>query len=367
MRDVRSRLFPALFVLAACAAGAGTEDPGSLARRDAMVRDASQLGDVRAADATAVDSQVAIADALSGPDGTLATDGSPRDAASDRAFSNDVTVPVLPDVATPVIVDSAVVDTSVNVPDLPVVPIDAGCSTSSTLACTTTCGSSGVSTCTTGTWGVCAAPTETCNSADDDCDGMIDEGFRARIFDLRFSTDLFPLHEGCDGTTRRGLACNAAINRYCSTRGCLRTGFGPVSGTADEINVACVISENREVTYETLATYIPGCTGPYTTIFCNAAIHRYCAANGFASGFGPIEAATTVEIVSCVHSDQATVVATTFSVLHTYVASCDNATALVSEGCDHAAHAFCVNAGHATGFGPVEGAGDVAIVTCLDP
>ena len=35
----------------------------------------------------------------------------------------------------------------------------------------------GIETCTDGAWGPCAAPAETCNGADDDCDGNIDEDF----------------------------------------------------------------------------------------------------------------------------------------------------------------------------------------------
>jgi hypothetical protein len=44
-------------------------------------------------------------------------------------------------------------------------------------ACVAACGSAGTETCTNAcTWGSCAAPAETCNGADDDCDGAIDNG-----------------------------------------------------------------------------------------------------------------------------------------------------------------------------------------------
>jgi len=42
-------------------------------------------------------------------------------------------------------------------------------------SCATTCGSSGQQSCAaTCKWGLCIPPTETCNAADDDCDGTID-------------------------------------------------------------------------------------------------------------------------------------------------------------------------------------------------
>ena len=48
-------------------------------------------------------------------------------------------------------------------------------------SCTTSCGSTGTRTCSTScTWGSCTAPAEVCNGADDDCDGSTDEGFPCR-------------------------------------------------------------------------------------------------------------------------------------------------------------------------------------------
>jgi cysteine-rich repeat protein len=44
--------------------------------------------------------------------------------------------------------------------------------------CTTTCGSAGARSCTDCVWSVtCEPPAETCNAADDDCDGLLDEEF----------------------------------------------------------------------------------------------------------------------------------------------------------------------------------------------
>ena len=52
------------------------------------------------------------------------------------------------------------------------------CVRGATRDCTTVCGSPGVTTCGTScTWGACAPLAETCNGRDDDCDGETDEGF----------------------------------------------------------------------------------------------------------------------------------------------------------------------------------------------
>ncbi|MDD4995181.1 MAG: MopE-related protein [Patescibacteria group bacterium] len=47
----------------------------------------------------------------------------------------------------------------------------------STRTCTSSCSTTGTQTCDTScSWGTCVPPGESCNSADDDCDGTVDEG-----------------------------------------------------------------------------------------------------------------------------------------------------------------------------------------------
>jgi hypothetical protein len=72
--------------------------------------------------------------------------------------------------------------------------------------CTTSCGSAGSRTCSADCrWGACAAPAETCNGADDDCDGQCDEGCRIGVhrsvnsFDHFYTTNLD--EAGCCGYT----------------------------------------------------------------------------------------------------------------------------------------------------------------------
>jgi hypothetical protein len=53
-------------------------------------------------------------------------------------------------------------------------------------------------------------------------------------------TELRSFLEPCDGTTQRmGDACNAAIHRYCVARGFV-SGFGPIENSGDTAFVTCV-------------------------------------------------------------------------------------------------------------------------------
>ncbi|MBI5499193.1 MAG: DUF4215 domain-containing protein [Deltaproteobacteria bacterium] len=74
-----------------------------------------------------------------------------------------------------------------------------GCVRGAAVSCTTTCGSSGSGVCTDAcaapSGAACTAPAEACNGADDDCDGVPDDGF----------------------------ACVAGTSQVCSVSGCAGT------------------------------------------------------------------------------------------------------------------------------------------------
>lgn len=235
--------------------------------------------------------------------------------------------------------------------------------------CVTSCGSAGMRTCgATCAWGACMPTSaETCNGRDEDCDGSIDEGFRARPEFTSYSV-LFTRHPGCDGLRQRwGTECNAAIHRLC-TDGCTTSGFGPVENSGDVANVACVIGDVRHVTYSTLASHHAGCDGFGERMGrqCNAAIHRYCVANGFVSGFGPVENDGPNAYVSCVRSAETRSVSYART-LASHHEGCDGVVERIGPNCNAAIHRYCAGQGFTSGFGPVENEGDSALVTCVRP
>jgi hypothetical protein len=215
------------------------------------------------------------------------------------------------------------------------------------------------------------APTvEACNGMDDDCDGTVDEGLRAEVAGTSYPT-LAMRHAGCDGTSQRvGPECNAAIHRFCGGRatGCMNSGFGPVENSPPMAAVTCVRGEGRRTTYAALMGQHPGCTGNTERIGmqCNAAIHRWCMAQGFATGFGPVESSGDDAYVTCLAGAQAAAVSTTYTALSRLHGGCTAATR-IGPDCNAAMHRLCAAMGFASGFGPLENSGDTAVVGCVRP
>ncbi|HJK93154.1 MAG TPA: DUF1592 domain-containing protein [Polyangiaceae bacterium LLY-WYZ-15_(1-7)] len=229
--------------------------------------------------------------------------------------------------------------------------------------CDDACG--GTQSCSGGAWGACEADpsAETCDGTDDDCDGAVDEGMGRRPVETSF-TLLAARHPGCDGASqRRGTDCNAAIHRLCAATGCNGSGFGPVAVAGDAATVACVDAGPIGTTYTALRGHHPSCDGVERMgPNCNAAIHRFCQSRGAASGFGPVEHSGDGASIVCV--DDAEVRVLTYGDLTPHQASCHSGTRIGPE-CDAAIHRYCVAEGFATGFGPVENSGETAVVTCL--
>ncbi len=95
-------------------------------------------------------------------------------------------------------------------------PVDAGppavCAAGETRTCMLACGASGTSACTGGRFGPCTAGAETCNGADDDCNGTIDDGFACRA-----------------GTTDTcATACGSTGMRTCTAACALGTCVAPI-------------------------------------------------------------------------------------------------------------------------------------------
>jgi len=218
----------------------------------------------------------------------------------------------------------------------------------------------------------CTAPTpstESCSGSDDDCDGTVDEGFRA-IVDMTGWATLASEHAGCDGTTERmGPACNAAIHRHCRDRACTQSGFGPVENNSTTAYATCVKADERATTVGTLSGHHPACDTDAERLgpSCNAAVHRYCQAMGALSGFGPVENSGDDVDVSCVASGNGEVRTTTYTELNSHHSGCSRTSQRWGPDCNAAIHRWCQAQGFESGFGPVENSDDTAVVTCVNP
>lgn len=110
-------------------------------------------------------------------------------------------------------------------------------------------------------------------------------------------------HPGCAGAVA-GVRpeCNAAIHRYCASMGAV-TGFGPLEQGAEGAAVACLAGSmvtTVNTTYTQLGMAHAACTQANRIgSDCNAAIHRFCAGRGFATGYGPLENSGDTALVAC--------------------------------------------------------------------
>jgi hypothetical protein len=244
------------------------------------------------------------------------------------------------------------------------------CLAGTSSGCAASCGTAGSRVCSPAcAWGSCTPPGETCNRADDDCDGLVDDGFRAVTQSTTFAA-LSSFHLPCDGSTERvGPNCNAAIHRFCWSAGCANSGFGPVENSGGAAVVACVIGEAAQNPgFPALTAIHSGCDGSvqHAGPDCSCAIHRWCQGRGFASGFGPVENSYPDAWVVCVPAATATVVGTTYTELSGYQAWCNGTSERWGAYCHSAIHLLCRARGHVSGFGPVENVGDNAWVVCVD-
>jgi hypothetical protein len=115
-------------------------------------------------------------------------------------------------------------------------------------------------------------------------------------------TALSAQHGGCTQGNRFGSDCNAAIHRWCSSQG-MTTGYGPVENSGDVAVVACNPGATTlETSFTALAQEVPGCDGSAQRVGpdCDEAFHRWCRAQGFATGHGPLENSGDVAWAACI-------------------------------------------------------------------
>ena len=101
-------------------------------------------------------------------------------------------------------------------------------------------------------------------------------------------------HGGCTTLDDAYPQCKAAIHRYCQSRG-HAGGFGfPEAGVGGStFSVFCLSTSQAQAfarPWADLARYAAGCAGsPPHPVYCPYAVHHWCLANGFATGFGTVE------------------------------------------------------------------------------
>jgi hypothetical protein len=207
----------------------------------------------------------------------------------------------------------------------------------------------------------CSSSAEQLDGRDNNCNGEADEGFWARVFGAPFSS-LTQAHPGCTVETAFSAHCNSAAHRTCHKLGYVG-GFGPVEFDSSTGFVVCLASATRiAASHAALTASHPGCTASTAfSLACSSAIHRLCVANGFVTGVGPVEHGVAPTAVCISHAQLSQV---SFATLASHHDGCAAAHSF-GAGCRAAIHRFCVAAGHATGFGPVEQGTD-AWIACLD-
>jgi hypothetical protein len=212
----------------------------------------------------------------------------------------------------------------------------------------------------------CAGPeVESCGGGDESCNGRTDEGVKVWLTEM--AIDTLP---GCDRIHQDSVCArsisNACVDRTPPSRKCnARGGFGHLEYSGGLITVACVDAPRMSfVPGAMLRAHHAGCTGAadaYPT--CKAAIHRFCAATGYATGFGFTDGADTFSVF-CLTSAQAVFHSQPWADLARYSAGCaSNPPNPVY--CPHAVHHWCLDRGFFAGFGTVENSATAASFFCL--
>jgi len=237
-------------------------------------------------------------------------------------------------------------------------------------SCTLPSGLEGEEVCIGGAWSECQGDGEVCNGVDDDGDGAIDEDLEVAVTPL-LSAELTDAHEACDPAVASWNGpCNAAVHRFCSATDCAVTGFGPVAQTTtspQESTVVCLDDTEAVVvstSFTELATHHPDCSEADTHGgACNAAISRFCSSEGLTTGVGPLEHSGDFAAVAC--TPGAVVEESSYTELMGFDAICDGAWERVGPRCADAIHQACIARGFASGHGPLENSGDLAVIACL--
>jgi hypothetical protein len=161
--------------------------------------------------------------------------------------------------------------------------------------------------------------------------------------------------------------CASAVNRYCQANGYV-SGYGPVEipGSGGVV-FACTGSKSSLITtsYTELQDVDSKCATNGWNDYCASAVNRYCQADGYTAGYGPVEIPGNGNVqVVCLNGD-AEDISVSYSTLTAENSGCTNGGWDVA--CESAASRYCRSAGYVSGFGPVEIPGNAtANIVCTD-
>jgi hypothetical protein len=230
----------------------------------------------------------------------------------------------------------------------------------------------GTQRCAEGAWGECAVSTElveVCNSEDDDRDGGIDEGYgvAVRSFPL---LELARFEPSCDlAVDPSPQACARGLTELCASTGCAVAGLGPVQLGVTELEVVCLGEEQAVVlptSFEELGALEEKCVQDTFFGRCFPAAHALCDSRGLRTGYGAVTNADGE--VSAVCTPGASVFEVTYGELEVHDLACDGFGfgAESPLGCLHASASWCQAQGFETGYGPVAYLEESVQVACLE-
>lgn len=172
---------------------------------------------------------------------------------------------------------------------------------------------------------------------------------------------------GCESSSSPVSECAAAVHRHCAALDCYQSGFGPSMAAGLGLSLMCVRGDVRSTTYATLSAYAPECDGTLERVGPNCST----AISRYCTAMGSVSGFGPLpgagDELLVTCLPHATVIRTTLDALAaTPFSGCDGADAHFGFDCNNASWFVCTSMGHAGGFGPIEIDGDHASVVCVD-
>ena len=190
-------------------------------------------------------------------------------------------------------------------------------------------------------------------------------GTYSKVISTTFS-NLVNYNGGCVASAPYSDGCNLAIHQFCQALH-YGTGFGPNEYNGDTIFITCLLtsaSTFKTVAYIGYSGILKGCNASAPlSDACLAAQSRYCKGLGKVSGFGPVTHDANNGTVECLNSAAADLVDVPLSSIQNQVGSCTDTNAS-STSCLSGAFRYCRAQHYVSGFGLVEHGGGNAEIFC---